>query len=350
MNKIVKQEKHESTFDYMRVIGVIGVIVIHVCAMQWSKINIYSHQWVVIHIYDMFVKFSVPLFFMISGRFFLDLRKEISIKKIVKKISHIIVVFIFWSLVYTLLNIFRTIMLGNQLKDNLNWIFVEFFSGEYHMWFLYAIIGLYLITPILRKIVEDKKLTQYFLLLFIIFGIFWPVLEQIPKLGILFTTVGNEMLFHLTIGYSGYYILGYYIYKYPLNKKYLNILYILGVIGIFMSITLTLISSCKAGNANEELAAYLTPNVAFTSIAVYQFILNKFNNKKPKQIVSLISKYSLGCYLIHPLILWFFEFIGFVPTVFITELSIPIITLITLLLSLFFSWVISNIPYLREVI
>lgn len=340
----------EACFDYLRIAAALGVIIIHVCAMQWSILDIHSVQWICLHIFDMLMKFSVPIFFMISGRFFLDLTREMSLTKIWKKSLRIIVVFIFWSGVYMILNICRVIGDGDSLKENLNWIIIEFFSGEYHMWFLYAILGLYLVTPLLRKIVENKLLTEYFLILFIVFGLAWPVAEQIPKVGILFTNIGTSMTFRMTTGYVGYYVLGYYLYKYPLSQKKKIIIYALGILSTAFSIVATLLVSWKTGVASEELASYLTLNVALTSAAIYIAILNSLKNKKAKKTVTIISKYSFGCYLIHPLFLWIFEWVGFVPSIFCTAISVPIISLSALILSLLLTVVFNRIPYLRKVI
>lgn len=350
MSKINGKSNREAAFDYMRVIAAFGVVIIHVCAMQWKILDIYSSQWISIHVYDMAAKFCVPLFFMISGRFFLDPLREYSISKMIKKELHIGFVFIFWSLVYSLLNVFRVYMNGDEIKQNLNWIIIEFFTGEYHMWFLYAILGLYLITPILRKVTESQKMMQYYLMLFFVFELVWSLFSKFPKIGVLFASVGNSMVFRLTTGYSGYYVLGYYFYKYPLTGRRKKILYWLGAIGIIFTVSITLVVSWISRMPSEELAAYLSPNVAVAAAAIYHFILNKMQHKKAGKIISIISKYSFGCYLIHPFFLWIFEYIGFVPTFFMTFISVPIIAIIALVGSVFLTWIFSKIPYLKEVI
>ena len=42
--------------------------------------------------------------------------------------------------------------------------------GSYHMWFLYMIASMYLLTPILQKVTESDQLTRYFMVLSILFG------------------------------------------------------------------------------------------------------------------------------------------------------------------------------------
>ena len=56
-------------------------------------------------------------------------------------------------------------------------------KGHYHLWFVYLIIGLYLIVPLLRLWVNDtnKKYVEYFIILSIIFTYIIP---QIISIGI----------------------------------------------------------------------------------------------------------------------------------------------------------------------
>ncbi len=67
---------------------------------------------------------------MISGRFFLDPDREMPFSKILRSVERLVLAFVVWNVVY-------------------------------HFWYLYMIVGLYLITPFLRRIAEDKQLSEY---------------------------------------------------------------------------------------------------------------------------------------------------------------------------------------------
>ena len=95
-----KNSNREFEYDAMRAVAAITVVVIHVCAMQWRSLNIHSAQWITLTVWDMLCKFSVPLFFMISGRFNLDDSHSPDIRTIVtKKTPRLAVAFVFWSLI-----------------------------------------------------------------------------------------------------------------------------------------------------------------------------------------------------------------------------------------------------------
>ena len=98
----LKGKKHEKTSDgtgYSAFFATLAVIVIHMgripfvsdCwASGWLPMSIAPYVW------------CVPVFFMISGRFFLDPAKDIPLKVLFQKyIFRLILAFLLWSAVYT---------------------------------------------------------------------------------------------------------------------------------------------------------------------------------------------------------------------------------------------------------
>ena len=80
----------------------------------------------------------------------------------------------------------------------------------YHLWYLYMLIGLYLLTPIYRIFVKnaEEKDIRYLLILFFLFGLVLPFLKKVllhfdSRLNINFEI--SEL-----INYSGYFFAGYY--------------------------------------------------------------------------------------------------------------------------------------------
>lgn len=349
MNKALIKTHRETEYDLLRIISLLGVIMIHVCAMQWRKLEPGSGEWTVLHVYDMLSKFSVPVFFMISGRFMLDPGRNYSVKKILRKTFHIAVVFIFWSAVYMLLNIGRVLHDGGQLMEN-KWVFVEFFSGEYHMWFLFTIAGLYILTPLLRYIAVSKELSRYYLILFLAFGSIMPFLIKMPAGGAILGAMHDKLLLDMAVGYSGYYLMGHWLRIEKLSTKSENVLYFGGFTGAVFTTAATWIASCASGTATEELAGYLMPNVVLTAAAVYYFVVSHGGQLKKSKWISRLAELSFGCYLVHPLFLWIFEWIGLMPTLLPPVIMVPILTGITLLLSLGITLVMKKVPLLRSVV
>lgn len=346
------EKRREFKYDLMRFLAALSVVIIHVCAMQWRELSVESANWRILTIWDMLCKFGPPLFFMISGRFFLSGEHKYSFKILAKKIFRLAVAFLVWSSVYTAMNIIRV----DSLKENWKWIFIEFITGEYHMWFLFAIAGLYLITPLLKPLVVNDEHCKYFLILFLVFQLLVPFFAELPMIRAFVMPIQEKMQMHYVLGFTGYYILGYFLNEHALPDKMRFICYALGVLGASFSVIATVAVSGRTGVANETYAEYLTWNVAVESVAIFigiQQLANKYTNSrntKFARIVGIIAKYSFGIYLAHPMFLWIFDWIGFVPSIFTPMLSVPVISVIAVLLSLLLSWALRKIPMLGEMI
>ncbi|EDP68121.1 hypothetical protein CAT7_01140 [Carnobacterium sp. AT7] len=75
--------------DILRVAAIFLVITIHIISRDFDLYAIDSYQWQMLNVYDSFARMSVPLFFMMSGIFFLDPKRTFSIKKFYKKMSFV---------------------------------------------------------------------------------------------------------------------------------------------------------------------------------------------------------------------------------------------------------------------
>ena len=103
---------------------------------------------------------AVPLFFMVNGA--LLLRKPIDVKKHYKKVIHLILVTILWKIIYivgsllvgrifsndlTPLNIITTLTSNNNIKS----------VPTEHLWFMYSLIGVYIILPFIQTFIGNNK-------------------------------------------------------------------------------------------------------------------------------------------------------------------------------------------------
>lgn len=158
--------------DILRIVATIAVIMIHVAASRWYFGDINSFDWIVIVTYDGIVRWAVPIFVMISGVLFLE-KENIGITQLYRKyIFKIVIVFIIWSAIY---------LLDSVMRDNLNSkeCIVKFFRGEFHMWYLHMIVGLYMLVPLLKEIVRNMTLTKYFLALTLVFTFVLPYIADL---------------------------------------------------------------------------------------------------------------------------------------------------------------------------
>lgn len=333
--------------DYIRVIAAILVIMIHVSGQNFYEVNLDSFEWMIFNIYDSMVRCAVPLFVMISGALFLNPKKKITIEKVYKKyIPRIIIAFIFWSLFYAII---YHVKYDYTIKETIKY----FITGHYHLWYLFTIFGLYVITPILRKIVESKDSTKYFLIIAFITTILIPNILSFININELTNSYNNVNLY-LTRGYSIYYILGYYLTKKDISKKKRIPIYVSGILSVIATVLLTAILSIKSNSVDIRFYENTSIFVFIEAISLFIFAkynLNSYPSKKIETIINSISKASFGIYLIHPIIMDCFDWIfSFNTLTFNPILSIPIMTILVFIISYILSKIIGKIPIINKYI
>lgn len=336
-------------FHYLRVFSIFSMILLHVSANRWLIVDISSSEWNVLNFYDSLVRFCVPVFIMISGAIFLDTSRTITIKEIIKvRIKKLLFAFYFWSFTYaitTRLSTYKTIN-----SSVLNEIFITTLKGHYHLWFIPMLVGLYLLIPFFRKITNDRKLTEFFLILSFIFVFCFNLIKVVPFLNYYLTIIINLLQFNFVLGYSSYFILGFYLNKYSINNI---LIYILGVLSLLFTIFATCFISLKNGVANPFFYDYLLPNTLFISSMVFILFKFKFQNGLKNNIINNIvltlSKHSFGIYLIHDFFIIILSKLGINSSIN-PILAVPFITLLIFILSYFSIWLLSKIKFLNKVI
>ena len=335
--------------DVLRIFAVFSMMLLHVCASNWDKTDISTFEWQIFNIGDSFARFCVRVFIMLSGAMFLDNSREFSMKKMLKKnVLRLGCAFVFWSALYTVV----TMLISKNFT--LEYVIETFICGRYHLWFVPAIIGLYLVTPFLRKITADKKLTEYFLILWIIFGSVFPFLKLLPYVHDSAAGLADDFQMHFVTGYTGYFILGYYLCNAEISPKIRKIIYILGVIGFAATAVGTWVLSVSKGRPAKSLYNNFMPNVLLQSVAVITFFRYEVSkikwSEKQLKVITKISALSFGMYLFHDSINILFKQIGFGTLSYNPIFSVPCNTLIVFFVSLAVTYGLSKIPFINKYI
>ena len=163
-------------FDYLRIISIFAVVVLHVTAQNWKNIPIDTFEWNCFTSVNSLTRWCVPVFVMISGALFLG--REQSIKKLfTKNILRISVILVVWSTLYAIWD-YKIVHSIASLKS----VLFELVTGHYHLWFLYMLIALYMIIPLLNKITEKEENAIYFIVLAFVFSFLVPNCISIIRL------------------------------------------------------------------------------------------------------------------------------------------------------------------------
>jgi surface polysaccharide O-acyltransferase-like enzyme len=285
---------------------------------------------------------------MISGTLFLE--KDISFGIMLNKYIKIIYAkLLFWSFFYSLRG---KIIFKYKIKKS----FLIFLEGHYHLWYLFRICGLYLITPFLKQITKKEKLFKIFLVLHIFFSLLFPNLLTIifykskyyyNTLNMFISKFGLNGLFN---NCQTYYIFGFYLNRYNIKPLFRIIFYFLGIIGNTFTFQLTYYISFKENKKIHFYSGFFI-NVFIASIGIFIFFKYNFNNlkyrKNIKDFIQKLAYLTFGIYIIHPFVIEELNIRFNLNTLSFEPLySVPINSLITFLLSLILAYIIKLIPFI----
>ena len=338
-------------FDVLRIIAVFFVIVLHVSEKNWLNTDIYSHEWQMMNLFDSVSRWCVPVLVMISGALFLS--RDIPTGQLYGKyILRLLIAFVFWSAVYSL-------MFGIAEKKDFSTLIISFLKGHYHLWFIYMIIGLYMITPFLKKIIEDQKLIRYFVVLAVLFAILIPqtvsLITSLTGYGQWMEDLISQMHLQFVLGFTVYYVIGYHLSRISLSKKATIVICALGLLGFVSTFVCSSVVSRSLKVPVGWFYGYHTANVFLESTAVFVLVKNLIGKRKysenAKKTIYKLSKISFGAYLIHALIIVLLDrFISLNSLTFTPFLSIPGISIIVFVVSFGMSAVLNRIPGINKCI
>jgi surface polysaccharide O-acyltransferase-like enzyme len=336
--------------DWLRILATIFVITIHISVWTVSEnLNDHPHSfWLTGNLFETIARCAVPLFVMISGALLLGNEKPLTYKKFMsKRIGKIFFPLLAWSLIYYLYKVYRGDFalsipgFGSMFLTN---------SISYHLWFMYMILGLYLVTPLVKIFTAhaSKKDVHYFLLL-------WFIISIVSKTTDYLLGIEINLELYFVMNYVGYFVLGYYLTTYPLSKKLQLSAYAGALIGLFTTFGFTYIQTKSAGGVlNEFWYEYFSPNVFLISLGFF-ILFQTFESRLAKPIpipFKWINQNSFGIYLIHMLIIAVFTEAIFNRTYYNLHpiLSIPLNVTIVITLSLIVVSIIRKVPFFKKIV
>jgi len=300
-----------------------------------------------------FVAMGVPLFFMVSGALLLQPSKvDEPIRVFLKKrLARVGIAFLFWSAIYF---VWRYYILQNPLTlYSITQAILE--KGAYtQFWFIYAIMGMYLITPILRMVVKNSNRT---LLRYLI--VLWVIAAFVPPLLHLATGLALDNTLLVFGGYIGYFVLGLYLMGVKIKTKLLFGLLALGTGLTFLGL---LVMQGPFGYLGDYyfFDGYMSFTVLLSSVAAF-LLLSKASWNWPgqgrswlKKLVHIIGENTLPIFFMHAIVVELLNTgrLGFqISLTFIPPLiEIPLATIITLFVCLGVILAVKKVPVLGKLI
>ena len=321
-------------YDLLRAIAIIFVILIHIDGAIGYGFDSFKHA--IPGLLTTIAMPAVAIFIMLTGALLLN--KSYTLKEFFKKrFTRIFYPFIFWIAITDIIGYF---CFNWSTEQMLNVIFGLVSPS----WFLWTLIGIYLFIPIINSFLKEYGLRglEYFLIV-------WAVT-------IFLTTFNIPLLSGLHIvnfsSYAGFAVLGYYIDNKEFGLSDKKMFYI----GLLIFIAATLF---RMYVFRWEIKLYPNLDLLFTNVAqsIGLFLTVKYMDKKSinvkgiynkikrgilGKIILSISVCSYGMYFAHYIIISYFEFndIGSLKL-------LPVMLIITVLMTWLLTFIISKIPYLK---
>jgi len=351
----MEKQTRIAAFDVMRVVAIAAVVMTHVAFLVISSAPNPSAAFWCANLLDSLSRVGVPLFLMISGALMLNEERDVSPQKSVRAAWSLFLLTLVWSVLYALWYELAMPLLQGE-GFSLRAFAVAVVDGHYHFWYLYMLIGLYLITPLLRLFVkrENARLIWWLLALGTVVTLCVPLLNFFGN-----TFVGGEDLvqkymdkyeFGFLTEYLLYYLAGWYLTHVAWNVKYRPWLYAAGAVGLMLTVGLTAWFSTPDNRLYDLFYANGSVNVFFFSVAVFVFVFTRCKDKTvaASSPLARLSALSFGVYIVHIVVLAVVSRVGaLLPGVLLPMLFNFVVTLAVSYAAV---WVLSKLPLLKRLI
>lgn len=346
-------KQRENFLDRLRIGATCAVVMLHTVTgvMDATDMSLFPVQRKVFLVMMDLVCWCVPVFLLISGYLFLNPGRSLDFRTMAVKYCRRIVLALFlFGIPYACL---EQIAAEKSFHPKMIWEgFLMVLRGQSwsHMWYLYLIFFLYLLTPALRVILDKLPRTAVYLLLAALFtgSSILPFvrgmleLESLPALpdwGI----------------YFFYYICGYLFVcrrnsgsvKKPRAEGSVH-----GWRRKFIPIAACALAAAMAVSRIAGFSFQMAYNYPFTAalaLLLFAWGINARGTDKNAGLWESASALSFGVYLIHPVFLnIYYKFLHVTPLSFPVWVSLPLFFLGTLLPAALGAWVLRKLPFMRR--
>ena len=298
-----KENKRFLYLDLLKVFAAIFVIFNHYSYVIDKNSFVFNFFTTVFFVV---CKTAVPIFIMVTGA--LILSKKISYKEIfAKRIFRVVIPLIVVSFIYFFL-VINDFSFNNLLKFVLS-MFTNY-NGDYipyWLWYLYALIALYIMSPFLQKMLDNftNKDYKYFFLFFIVgLGIINFVLSLLMIFFNLYINFNSGIVSNIFSNTVGLYVFGFYIFRNKISVRMKNISWVVLFSSFIIGVILTFYAVYFKNFSYDNVATWW--NLFVILLACSLFVLFKYYfddfkfNSFLKKVIVICSNSSFGVYLIHP--------------------------------------------------
>lgn len=328
----------KASISYLRIFATIAVLCSHAAStLVLNEYEMSLSQWHFFNIAMYLLKFGVPTFVIITGALLLSPEKNITHSICIKKFTlrMVLALFIFGVPFAFLVMYFNDRTLSSFSVGKLL-IMVLNNEGLSHLWYLFLMIGIYLILPFVKTFTENcnLKLLRYMLLVLFSLNSIIPFINDVFEINI-------QVLPQIGI-YVFYMLLGFYLSRdyTTLQVRNYSILAIVCVIILLIIVEFT-------GGSGDLIMRYSSPFNVLISSSI--FMLFNYNKQETSGIIWKIDRLCFGVYLIHPIFIQFlYRYLKITPICELYSFVYIVFCIIFCIISFVGSWIMSLIKPLKK--
>lgn len=323
--------------DLLRVVAIVLVVVSHCCDHFTALYGIDEQGYRLGSIIGSLVRPSVPLFAMMTGVLLFPVRRDMTLTGFYKKrIGRLLLPLIFWSIVLPVVNFLAynyiwtkptniSLAAPYTIENLVNHLYTWIFNFNYDtipLWYLYMLIGIYLVFPIVSRWLETASDKDIRTVLYIwVVSLVIPYIQHIApvlgyqgnygNMGILGLCSWNSFgSFYYVSGFMGYMILAHYLMLHPVkwsNRKLLIVSIPMFLVGFVITLWGYMsMMSTSDWVLIEMFWSFCSINVFMMTLPV--FLWAQRWDKKVSLFVTRLAIMSFGVYLCHfSLVQWGYE-------------------------------------------
>ena len=335
----------------MRVIACVGIVVLHTvfAADEYFASTITSGEHFASRLVENNMMWAVPVFLMVTGTLQLDSMKELSLGKLYSKyILRIVIALVAFCIIF---RIFDIIMDGEPFTfGSVMVAFRELITGKAwgHLWYLYLLIGLYILLPfykIITRYCTDRELIY----LCLVYFFFVSVIPSVEAFGVpVAFYIGEALIYPL------YMLLGYMVHRGRLRIGGAASL----VLMLAGTAAIVIMDVCKyvySMDVPSHMVGYASPAVVLQTLGLFSIMCRGAkatdDGGSSMQLIGRIDSLTFGIYLVHMIFVrLLFKYWQVNPYEYGSGLLlIPIIVGI-FLVSLIITWALKKIPGVSRVL
>ena len=332
-------------YDALRAMAIIGIVFCHV-SVYFLSFGFNSPGFSSVAFLDCLRDFSIPIFVMLSGALLIG--RDESFKVFFKKrLSRLLIPFLFWAAVYIIYSCSYT------LENIISIFFGHTGSLGVIFWFVWMMIMMYIGIFVINKIISFTGKSAIYVL---------TVLSLIYFISIRFGFDPYSPMIVYFASFITYIIIGYFISSNDfigsrVDGRILTIFTLAVSVLLYCYYILCFVVPKSQANGIFVSLGYFTPLLFILSVNVFIFfkyldrtrVMDRIESGRIGDVISVISRYSFGIYLVHYLIIDFLKLnvLSYIPH-FNTFFEIILIVIFTLIISLALLYIFDRIPFLNR--